>query len=82
MAIVQRRSRPVKGSVFAVVLGELLAFAASVELVGVVASFEGEVPVDGVVLSFDGELSFVGVVGVVDDVDLVGVVEGVLGVWL
>jgi hypothetical protein len=72
----------VNGSVVAFAVGVLLVVAGAVELDGVVVSFDGDVPVDGVVVSFDGEVPVLGVVvaGVV--AVGVGVVFGVLGVWL
>ena len=72
--MLQRRSKPVNGSVlaFVVSVGVVLAFAGAVSLVGsdVVAVFVG------VVASFDGNVPVVGVVdGAV--VDVVVVVFGV-----
>lgn len=69
MAIVQRRSKPVNGSVL-FEGSALTPLAAVVEVDGELLSFEGEVPAAGVV-----GVVLVGVVGVV----LVGVV-GVVGV--
>jgi hypothetical protein len=73
IATVQRRSRPVNGSDFAV--------AGAVLVAGVVVVVAGAVVVVGVLLSFDGDVPVVGVdAGVV----LVGVVlvVGGGGVWL
>lgn len=72
--MLQRRSKPVNGSV--------PLFSVSVVLVGVELVFEGEVSLVlvGVEVSFSGEVPVLGVVGVVGVV--VGVVGGVGGVWL
>jgi hypothetical protein len=76
--IVQRRSKPVNGSVdafFAVgsplALGSVEDVSGAVVFVGVLLSFDGEVPVVGV---------GVGVVVVAAGVVVVGVVVGVVGV--
>jgi hypothetical protein len=69
IATVQRRSKPVNGSDFAVAVGLVL-------VVGALLVVAGEVVVLGVLLSFDGEVPVVGVgVGVV-------LVVGGGGVWL
>lgn len=68
---VQRRSKPVKGSDFAVLVGAVL-------VVGVLLVVAGAAVVLGVLLSFDGDVPVVGVGGVVL---VVGVVGGG-GVWL
>lgn len=77
MAIVQRRSKPVNGSVVAfvagvVAVGVVLVVAGAVVLVGALLSFDGNVPVEGVGVVVVGVV----VVGVV----VAGVV-GVVGVW-
>jgi len=77
MPIVQRRSKPVNGSVVALVAGVV-----EVGAVGVVLLFAGEVLLVGLLLSFDGNVPVEGA-GVVAGgvvVDGVGVV-GVGGVW-
>jgi hypothetical protein len=79
MAIVQRRSKPVNGSVlaFALVLG--LVPEAGVGAVGVLFSFDGDVPVVGV-----GVVPVLGVVAGVlggGEVAVLGVLGGG-GVWL
>jgi hypothetical protein len=74
---VQRRSRPVNGSVFAVVVGLVL-------VVGALLVVAGAVVVVGVLLSFEGDVPVVGVGVVLVGVVLVGVVlvVGGGGVWL
>jgi hypothetical protein len=76
MPIVQRRSKPVNGSVVAFVAG---AVAVGVVLVVVVA---GAVVLFGLLLSFDGNVPADGV-GVVEAgvVEAGVVVGGVVGVW-
>ena len=79
--MLQRRSKPVKGSVLAFSLSVLVG---ALELDG---SADLLVGVAGVPVSFDGEVPVLGVVGVVGVAGVVGVVGvvgvlGVFGVWL
>ena len=74
MPIVQRRSKPVNGSV--------VAFVAGVVAVGVPLVVAGAVALFGLLLSFDGNVPVEGVGVVVAGVVVAGVVEaGVVGVW-
>jgi len=88
MPIVQRRSKPVNGSVVAfvtgvavvlVVAGAVLLVAGAVLLVGLLLSFDGNAPVEGVGVVVAGVVvAGVVVAGVV----VAGVVvAGVVGVW-
>jgi hypothetical protein len=82
MAIVQRRSKPVNGSVlaFVLVVGVVLVLAGAVSFAAALFSFAAAL------FSFDGEVPVlgVGVVAGVGVVPLVGVVPvvGGGGVWL
>jgi len=71
-AIVQRRSKPVKGSV------EAFFAVGSVDVLGSLAVVSGAVVFVGVLLSFDGEVPVVGVAVVVGVGVGAGVVAGVV----
>jgi hypothetical protein len=80
MAIVQRRSKPVNGSVVAFVAGVVAVGVVLVVAGAVVLVVAGAVVLFGALLSFDGNAPVEGVGVVAAGVVAAGVV-GVVGVW-